>query len=64
MLLGGWEHVEDAAADSEVPALLDELGPGVPGADQVGDDVAQLQPRVPRMQLDRHQFTQARHLRL
>ena len=42
VLLGRREDVQDAAADGEVAALLDQLGPRVAGRDQVGDDVGQL----------------------
>ena len=64
VFLGGREDVQDAAAHGEVAALLDELGAGVTGSDEVGDDVGQFQARIARVQFDRHQLAQPRHLRL
>ena len=40
VLLGGREDVEDAAADGEVAALLDELGAGVAGVDEVASTMS------------------------
>ena len=64
VVLGGREDIEDAAPDGEVAALLDQLGAGVAGVDQVGDDVGQFAAGVSRAQDDRAQLTQPRYLRL
>ena len=48
VLLGRREDVEDAAADRELAALLDQLDPGVAGGDQPVDDLVQVgRPRRP-----------------
>jgi hypothetical protein len=62
VFLRRWEHVEDSAANREVPALLDQFGAHVSGADQIGHDVAEFESGVARMQLDRHQIAEMWHL--
>ena len=42
MLLGGREHVEDAAADGDLAAVLDQVGAGVADLDQPGEHVVEV----------------------
>jgi hypothetical protein len=64
VFLGRREDVEDAAAHGEVTALLDELGAGVTGADEVDHDVGQFASPIAWMQLDRYELAEPWHLRL
>ena len=63
VLLGGREDVEDAAADGELAALLDQVDPGVADVDQPLDQVVEL-GRVAGPRGHRLQVAEARHLRL
>jgi hypothetical protein len=65
VLLGGREDVEDAAADGELAALLDQLDARVGDVDQPAHDV--VEPAVDVLalaQLHRLEVAEARHLRL
>ena len=61
--LGGREHVEQAAADGELAALLDQLDAGVGGLDQRAGDLVQL-GLLPGPQLHRHQVAEPGRQRL
>ena len=61
--LGGREDVEQATADGELAALLDQLDPGVGGVDQRAGDVVEV-GLVTGLQLDRHEVAQAGRQRL
>ena len=63
VLLGGREHVEDAAADRELAALLDQLDPGVRGGRQALDDLVQV-GALPAAQGDGLQVAEPLDLRL
>ncbi|CAM5741973.1 hypothetical protein SALBM311S_06830 [Streptomyces alboniger] len=63
MFLGGREHIEDATANGELAALLDELHARVRGGGEGVDDLAEVGgPTGP--QRDRFQVTKALDLRL
>ncbi len=64
VLLGRREHVEDAAADGEVTALVDQFGPGVAGRHQRLDDLGQLAAGVADRDADRFQVSEVGNLRL
>ena len=63
MLLGRREHVDDASADGELSAPLDEVDAGVRRRGQVVDDLVELDV-VALVQLDRRQVREALDLRL
>ena len=61
--LGGREDVEQATADGELAALLDQLHAGVGGVDQRAGDVVEV-GLVARLELDRDEVAEARRQRL
>src|SRR5439155_21217050 len=63
MLLGRREHVEDAAAYRELPALLDQIDARVRHLGQPPGGLTQIR-RTTLAQLDRLQVTEALELRL
>ena len=63
VLLGGREDVEDAAADGELAALLDQVHAGVRRVGERRDDVVELD-LLAGDELDRHQVGEALDLRL
>ena len=63
VLLGGREHIDDAATHGELAALLDQVDAGVRRAGQPTHDVLELD-LLTRDQLDRREVRQALDLRL
>ena len=63
VLLGGREHIEDAAADGELAALLDEFDAGVRGGGEALDDVVEV-GGLPAAQRDGLQVPEPLDLRL
>lgn len=63
VLLGGREDVQDAAADGELAALLDQFDAGVRGGREPVDDLAEI-GALPRAQADGDQVAEPLDLRL
>ena len=70
VLLGRREDVDDAAADREVAALLDQVDPGVGGGDEPGEQVVEVDlvtgPHRDRLEVAEpgdHRLQQAAHRR-
>ena len=63
VLLGRREDVDDAAADGELAAPLDQVDPGVRRVGQPAYDVVEV-GRVPDRELDRLEVAEPLHLRL
>src|SRR6202041_137322 len=63
MLLGGREHVQDAAPDRDLATMLDQVGARVPDVHQVRDDLLEVS-RLATLQGYGLQVTQTAHHRL
>ena len=63
MLLGGREHIQDAAADRDLATMLDQVGARVPDVHQVRDDLLEV-GRLAAPQGHWLQVTQTAHHRL
>ncbi len=63
VFLGRRKHIENAAANSEVAALLDQVGTGIGGVGERLDRSVQLD-LVARLELDRNEVTETGDLRL
>ncbi len=63
VLQGGREQVDDAAADAELAAALDQVDPDVGGVDECAGDVGQVVV-LAGDQRDRQQVAETGHLRL
>ena len=63
MLLGGREDIDDAAADGNLAAGRDQVGPGVADLDQPGHQAIEL-AILTLAEADRFEVTEAAHDRL
>ena len=63
MLLGGREHIQDAATDRDLAAMLDQVGARIPDVHQVPDDLVEVS-RLAAPQGHWVQVTQTAHHRL